>query len=168
MWQCRGMQDLELLPVDGDGLVRVRVLALEVGAGAPVAQVVAARLDGQVVLPPPLAVGLARAAAPTAAAAPGPATATAAAVATGLAAARGAGGRRGAPWGGGRRWGEREAALARRERRRRRACGVGGGDGVGGVGGGDFGGSHGEKREGQPDRERQTEGRPRGDVGDKI
>lgn len=136
-----------VLPVDGDGLVRVRVLALEVGAGAPVAQVVAARLDSEVVLPPPLDVGLARAAAPAAATAPGRAPAAA----TGLAAAaRGAGGRRGAPGGGGGRWGEGEAALARRERRRRRACGDGDGDGVGvgGVGVGDFGGSHGG-REGQ-------------------
>lgn len=85
------------VPVDGNGLVRVRILALEVGAGAPVAQVVAARLDGEVVLPPPLAFGLARTTAPTptAAAAPAPTAAPAAAV------AGGAGARHGAPGGGG-------------------------------------------------------------------
>lgn len=91
-----------VVPVDGNRLVRVRILALEVGAGAPVAQVVAARLDGEVVLPPPLAFGLARTTAPTAtataAAAPAP-TATAAA-APASAVAGGAGARQGAPGGG--------------------------------------------------------------------
>ena len=71
-------------PVDGNGVVRVRVSALEVGAGAPVAQEVAARLHVKVVVPPPLAIGrVLRAAAP----APAPATAAGA----GAASARGAG-----------------------------------------------------------------------------
>jgi hypothetical protein len=54
----------------------VRVSALEVGAGAPLAQEVAARLDGEVVVAPPLAIGLVlRAAAPAPAAAAGAAAA---------------------------------------------------------------------------------------------
>jgi hypothetical protein len=69
-------------PVDGSGVVRVRVSALEVGAGAPIAQEVAARLHGKVVVPLPLAVGrVLRAAAPAPAAGAG----------AGAAAARGAG-----------------------------------------------------------------------------
>lgn len=86
-----------VVPLDANGVVRVRVLALDVGAGAPVAQEVAAHVDGEVVVPPPLAVGVARApaAAPAAAAAPVPAPAPAAA------AARGAGAGRGARGGGG-------------------------------------------------------------------
>lgn len=83
-----------VVPVDGNRLVRVRILALEVGAGAPVAQVVAARLDGEVVLPPPLAFGLARTTAPTAT------TTAAAAAAPASAVAGGAGARQGAPGGG--------------------------------------------------------------------
>lgn len=89
------------VPVDGNGLVRVRILALEVGAGAPVAQVVAARLDGEVVLPPPLAFGLARTTAPTATAATAAAAAAAPAAAAAAAVAGGAGARHGAPGGGG-------------------------------------------------------------------
>lgn len=83
--------------------MRVRILALEVGAGAPVAQVVAARLDGEVVLPPPLAFGLAWTTAPTAttAAAAAPAPTAAAAAAPAAAVAGGAGARHGAPGGGG-------------------------------------------------------------------
>lgn len=147
----------------------MRVSALYVGASAPVPQVIAARLDREVVVPPALAiVGVLRAATP----APVPASAatpTAAAAAT-AAAARGArpGAGRRARRGGGRG----EAALARRERWRRRDGGDGsisrggnisGGGGisgggvcgisVGGGGGGivavdvgdgirDFGGSH--------------------------
>lgn len=69
-------------PVDGNGVVRVRVSALEVGAGAPVAQEVAARLHVKVVVPPPLAIGqVLRAAAPAPAAGAG----------AGAVAARGAG-----------------------------------------------------------------------------
>jgi hypothetical protein len=155
----------------------VRVSALHVGAGAPVAEVVAAHLDDEVIVPPALAVvGVLRAAAAAAApvsasaaaAAPVAASAAAAAPVSASAAARraGAGAGRGARRGGGRG----EAALARRERRRRRevwggGIGRGGGisrgrDGIGAggvragdVGGGirDFGGSHGGRGR-QPDK----------------
>jgi hypothetical protein len=146
-------------PFNGDGLVRVRVSALHVGAGALVAEVVAAHLDDEVIVPPALAVvGVRRAAAPvsasaaaaapvsTSAAAAAPVSASASAAAAAAAAARREGAGRGARRGGGRG----EAALARWKRRRQRE-GWGGGisrgrDGVraGDVGGGirDFGGSH--------------------------
>lgn len=57
-----------VVPVDGSGVVRVRVSALEVGAGAPVAQEIAARIHGKAIVPLPLAIGrvLLRAAAPAA------------------------------------------------------------------------------------------------------
>lgn len=92
-----------VVPVDRNGLVRVRILALEVGAGAPVAQVVAAGLDGEVVLPPPLAIGLVRTTAPAPAAAAAAATAPAPAPAptAAPAVAGGAGARDGAAGGGG-------------------------------------------------------------------
>lgn len=99
--RIRACRHLGVPTVDGNGLVRVRILALEVGAGAPVAQVVAARLDGEVVLPPPLAFGLARTTAPTATAATAAAAAPAPAAAAAAAVAGGAGARHGAPGGGG-------------------------------------------------------------------
>lgn len=90
-----------VVPLDANGVVRVRVLALDVGAGAPVAQEVAAHVDGEVVVPPPLAVGVARATAAAPAAAPAAAAAPVPAPAPAAAAARGAGAGRGARGGGG-------------------------------------------------------------------
>jgi hypothetical protein len=108
------------VPVDADGVVWVRISALYVRAGAPVAQVITAHLDGEVVVPPALAVvGVLRAAAeaPVSASAPAPASASASAatVAAARRAGAGTGAGHGARWGGG----GGQAALAWRERRRR-------------------------------------------------